>query len=129
MKPMYETNNDLKITLFIQYSRSVLGQINIAANKLDKPLPPPPPAAPTVPPPRPPSTLQPYMMSLYQSRPTSVIRLSNGNPNSQVSRPGGNTNGHQNQYEVPHVVRYGHQVYNDVQYPCGRNTIVQHHQY
>lgn len=103
--------------------------MNIVVNKLDKPLPPPPPAAPTLPPPGPPSSVQPYMMSLYPSRPTSTSRLSNENTNIQGSNHSNYNNGLQNQYEVPHVVRYGQQVYNEVQYPYGRNTIVQHLQY
>lgn len=90
--------------------------MNIVVNKLDQPLPAPP-APPNAPPPPPSSGYSSHLQSLYNPRHPASGRLSE---NSGSHHSGNNTyNAQQNQYEVPHLVRYG-PVYNEKQYPYGR---------
>jgi hypothetical protein len=105
--------------------RSNLGHMNIVVNKLDQPLPTPP--APPVNPPPPPSSIHsnqvpPHLQSLYNPRHPASSRPSD---NSSSHHSTNNYSLQQNQYEVPHLVRYG-PVYNDQQFTYGRNPMPQH---
>jgi hypothetical protein len=60
--------------------------------------------------------------SLYNPRHANSSRPSD---HSSSHHSNANYSMQQNQYEVPHLVRYGQVVYDEKQYPYGRNQMQQ----